>query len=49
MTSPRLADRRPVETRVDRGDGVVSTMRGPGGGPGLPHDLAAAGARRRRR
>jgi hypothetical protein len=34
-----MADRRPVETLVERDDGVVYAMRGAGGGPGLPHDL----------
>jgi len=34
-----MADRRPVETLVERDDGVVFRMRGAGGGDGLPHDL----------
>ena len=38
----RMADRRPVETRVERDDGVVFTMRGAGGGTDLPHDLVHA-------
>jgi hypothetical protein len=42
MTFPRLADRRPVETRVERDDGVVFAMRGAGGGADLPHDLVHA-------
>jgi hypothetical protein len=42
MTFSRLADRRPVETRVERDDGVVFTMRGAGGGADLPHDLVHA-------
>src|SRR5947209_17014335 len=37
-----MADRRPVETRVERDDGVVFAMRGPGGGADLPHDLVHA-------
>ena len=37
-----MADRRPVETLVERDDGVVFTMRGAGGGSGLPHDLVHA-------
>ena len=37
-----MADRRPAETRVERDDGVVFTMRGPGGGAELPHDLVHA-------
>src|SRR5215212_6808882 len=37
-----MADRRPVETLVERDDGVVFTMRGAGGGPDLPHDLVHA-------
>ena len=32
MTFERMADRRPVETRVERDDGVVFAMRGAGGG-----------------
>ncbi len=42
MTFPRLADRRPVETLVERDDGVVFTPRGAGGGADLPHDLVHA-------
>jgi hypothetical protein len=42
MTFQRMADRRPVETLVERDDGVVFAMRGPGGGAGLPHDLVHA-------
>jgi hypothetical protein len=42
LTFRRLADRRPVETRVERDDGVVFEMRGPGGGAELPHDLVHA-------
>jgi hypothetical protein len=37
-----MADRRPVETLVERDDGVVFTMRGAGGGDDLPHDLVHA-------
>jgi hypothetical protein len=37
-----MADRRPVETLVERDDGVVFTMRGAGGGSDLPHDLVHA-------
>ncbi len=37
-----MADRRPVETLVERDDGVVFTMRGAGGGTDLPHDLVHA-------
>jgi hypothetical protein len=37
-----MADRRPVETVVERDDGVVYTMRGAGGGSDLPHDLVHA-------
>ncbi|MBM7805855.1 hypothetical protein JOD57_001692 [Geodermatophilus bullaregiensis] len=42
MTFSRMADRRPVETRVERDDGVVFAMRGAGGGGDLPHDLVHA-------
>jgi hypothetical protein len=42
MTFQRMADRRPVETRVERDDGVVFAMRGAGGGADLPHDLVHA-------
>jgi hypothetical protein len=42
MTFPRLADRRPVETLVERDDGVAYAMRGGGGGADLPHDLVHA-------
>jgi hypothetical protein len=42
MTFQRMADRRPVETRVERDDGVVFAMRGAGGGVDLPHDLVHA-------
>jgi hypothetical protein len=42
MTFSRLADRRPVETRVERDDGVVCSLRGAGGGADLPHDLVHA-------
>ena len=42
MTFVRMADRRPVETMVDRDDGVVYAMRAAGGGPDLPHDLVHA-------
>ncbi|TFV47470.1 hypothetical protein [Blastococcus sp. TF02A-35] len=38
----RMADRRPVETLVERDDGVVFAMRGAGGGADLPHDLVHA-------
>jgi hypothetical protein len=37
-----MADRRPVETLVERDDGVVFAMRGAGGGSELPHDLVHA-------
>src|SRR5918997_744572 len=37
-----MADRRPVETLVERDDGVVYAMRGGGGGADLPHDLVHA-------
>src|SRR5215218_2918724 len=42
MTFVRMADRRPVETVVERDDGVVFRIRGAGGGPDLPHDLVHA-------
>ena len=42
MSFPRLADRRPIETIIERDDGVVFTMRGAGGGDELPHDLVHA-------
>jgi len=42
MTFQRMADRRPVETAVERDDGVVFAMRGGGGGADLPHDLVHA-------
>jgi hypothetical protein len=42
LTFERIADRRPVETVVERDDGVVFTMRGAGGGADLPHDLVHA-------
>jgi hypothetical protein len=42
LTFARLADRRPVETLVERDDGVVFAMRGAGGGSELPHDLVHA-------
>ncbi len=42
LTFRRLADRRPVETLVERDDGVVFEMRGAGGGAELPHDLVHA-------
>ncbi|MCF6508737.1 hypothetical protein E9549_15175 [Blastococcus sp. MG754426] len=42
ITFQRMADRRPVETLVERDDGVVFTMRGAGGGADLPHDLVHA-------
>ena len=42
MTFARMADRRPVETLVERDDGVVFAMRGAGGGADLPHDLVHA-------
>jgi hypothetical protein len=42
MTFTRMADRRPVETLVERDDGVVFAMRGAGGGSDLPHDLVHA-------
>ena len=37
-----MVDRRPVETLVERDDGVVFSMRGAGGGSDLPHDLVHA-------
>src|SRR4051794_38791311 len=37
-----MADRRPVETAVERDDGVTFLMRGAGGGADLPHDLVHA-------
>jgi hypothetical protein len=42
MTFLRMSDRRPVETTVERDDGVVFAMRGAGGGAELPHDLVHA-------
>jgi hypothetical protein len=42
MTFCRMADRRPVETLVERDDGLVFAMRGSGGGADLPHDLVHA-------
>ena len=42
ITFERMADRRPVETLVERDDGVVFRMRGAGGGAELPHDLVHA-------
>jgi len=42
MAFERMADRRPVETAVERDDGVTFLMRGAGGGPDLPHDLVHA-------
>ncbi|MGY1812538.1 hypothetical protein [Blastococcus sp. SYSU D00820] len=42
LTFRRMADRRPVETLVERDDGVVFAMRGAGGGADLPHDLVHA-------
>jgi hypothetical protein len=42
MTFERKADRRPVETLVERDDGVVFRIRGAGGGANLPHDLVHA-------
>jgi hypothetical protein len=42
LTFRRMADRRPVETLVERDDGVAFTMRGAGGGRDLPHDLVHA-------
>jgi hypothetical protein len=42
LTFERMADRRPVETLVQRDDGVVFAMRGAGGGADLPHDLVHA-------
>ena len=37
-----MPDRRPVETLVERDDGVTFAMRGAGGGADLPHDLVHA-------
>ncbi|WP_051684040.1 hypothetical protein [Blastococcus sp. URHD0036] len=42
LTFRRMADRRAVESLVERDDGVVFTVRGAGGGSGLPHDLVHA-------
>jgi hypothetical protein len=42
LTFVRMADRRPVETLVERDDGVVFALRGAGGGADLPHDLVHA-------
>jgi len=42
LTFTRMADRRPVQTSVERDDGVVFAMRGAGGGADLPHDLVHA-------
>jgi hypothetical protein len=42
LTFARMADRRPVETLVERDDGVVFAMRGAGGGADPPHDLVHA-------
>ena len=42
LTFRRMADRRPVQTHVERDDGVVFTIRGAGGGSDLPHDLVHA-------
>src|SRR3954467_4737066 len=42
VTFQRMPDRRPVETLVERDDGVVFAMRGAGGGVDLPHDLVHA-------
>ncbi len=42
LTFTRMADRRPVETLIERDDGVTFLMRGAGGGPDLPHDLVHA-------
>src|SRR4051794_8877712 len=42
LTFRRMADRRPVETLVERDDGVTFAMRGAGGGSQLPHDLVHA-------
>src|SRR4051794_22992183 len=37
-----MADRRPIQTFVERDDGVSFSMRGAGGGGSLPHDLVHA-------
>jgi hypothetical protein len=37
-----MADRRPVETLLERDDRVIFSMRGAGGGATLPHDLVHA-------
>ncbi len=42
LTFRRMADRRAVESLVERDDGVVFTIRGAGGGDDLPHDLVHA-------
>ncbi|MGY1742141.1 MULTISPECIES: hypothetical protein [unclassified Blastococcus] len=41
LTFRRMPDRRAVESLVER-DGVVYSLRGAGGGAGLPHDLVHA-------
>lgn len=42
LTFRRMADRRAVESLVERDDGVVFSIRGAGGGEALPHDLVHA-------
>jgi hypothetical protein len=42
LTFTRMADRRAVESTIERDDGVVFSIRGAGGGDGLPHDLVHA-------
>jgi hypothetical protein len=42
ITFQRMADRRPVETLVERDDGVVFALRGAGGAAQPPHDLVHA-------
>jgi hypothetical protein len=42
LTFQRFADRRPVESLVERDDDATFTMRGAGGGSSLPHDLVHA-------
>jgi hypothetical protein len=42
ITFERMPDRRPVDTLVERDDGVVFRIRGAGGGVELPHDLVHA-------
>ena len=43
MAFRRMADRRPVETMVERDDGVVFAMRGGGGGADLVGRISTGG------